>query len=133
MKISPKGIRLREERQIPDECHEKLLGIHKYSLKNIPAQKCSFSSMLSSRLIIPSSIFHLHPIKTKKSGNPRISLKTSKRDKRPTYYCFYIILQGNKNEQGFMISVHINIYCSGSSLARSALLKKWDLSPAGYE
>lgn len=30
-----------------------------------------------------------------------------------------------------MNSAHINIYCSGSFLARSTLLKKWDLSPAG--
>lgn len=63
VKISPKVIRLKEERQIPDECHEKLLGIQKYSLKNIPAQKCSVSSMLSSRLIIPSSINFLHQLK----------------------------------------------------------------------
>lgn len=30
-----------------------------------------------------------------------------------------------------MNSAHINIYCSGSSLAGSTLLKQWDLSPAG--
>lgn len=66
-----------------------------------------------------------------KSENPHISLKASKRRERSTYYCSYIILQENKSEQGFMNSAHINIYCSGSFLARSTLLKKWDLSPAG--
>lgn len=78
--------------------------------------------MLSFRLLNPPSSFWLHPVKKKKIRRASHFPWRHLKEEKDSLLLLHNPSRKQKNEQGFMNSAHINIYCSGSSLAISMLL-----------